>query len=266
MNRKKSLLALLTGAPIGCLGGLIGLGGAEFRLPVLVGIFRYSARQAVALNLAVSLITLLSSLAFRLPNAPMEQIISSVPVMISLIIGGMIGAYSGARYSNSLSERALEKVIFFLLIGIGALLLVESVHPLVSGGIPMSSIVSFIAGVAFGVGIGAVSSLLGVAGGELIIPTLILIFGLDIKAAGTASVLISIPTVLMGLIRHRANGAFSEKKDISELVLPMGIGSIVGALLGGVLIVYVSSGVLKLILGCILIISAVKMFLKRKAR
>lgn len=31
--------ALLWGAAIGTLGGLIGLGGAEFRLPVLLGLF-----------------------------------------------------------------------------------------------------------------------------------------------------------------------------------------------------------------------------------
>ena len=36
--------AFLYGAPIGVLGGLIGLGGAEFRLPVLTEVFRYSAR------------------------------------------------------------------------------------------------------------------------------------------------------------------------------------------------------------------------------
>jgi uncharacterized membrane protein YfcA len=35
--RRSPLAALLYGAPIGLLGGLIGLGGAEFRLPVLVG-------------------------------------------------------------------------------------------------------------------------------------------------------------------------------------------------------------------------------------
>ena len=36
------LLAFLYGAPIGALGGLIGLGGAEFRLPVLKAVFNYS--------------------------------------------------------------------------------------------------------------------------------------------------------------------------------------------------------------------------------
>jgi hypothetical protein len=40
------------------LGGLIGLGGAELRLPVLAGPLGYAARQAVPLNLAVSLMTL----------------------------------------------------------------------------------------------------------------------------------------------------------------------------------------------------------------
>ena len=35
---------------IGLLGGLIGLGGAEFRLPVLAGVSGYKARRAVALR------------------------------------------------------------------------------------------------------------------------------------------------------------------------------------------------------------------------
>ena len=35
--RRSPVAALLYGAPIGLLGGLIGLGGAEFRLPVLAG-------------------------------------------------------------------------------------------------------------------------------------------------------------------------------------------------------------------------------------
>ncbi|WP_373230570.1 sulfite exporter TauE/SafE family protein [Cohnella sp.] len=266
MNGKKSLLALLTGAPIGCLGGLIGLGGAEFRLPVLMGLFKYSARQAVPLNLAVSLITLLSSLVFRLPNAPLNQLVIHIPVILSLIVGGMIGAYKGAQYSKHLSEQALEKVILILLIGIGLLLITESFYPVVTGGIPMPVLLSFVVGVALGLGIGIVSSLLGVAGGELIIPTLILVYGLDIKIAGTASIIISLPTVLIGLLRHRSNGAFSDNQEVRTLVLPMGIGSIIGSFIGGALIVYVSSGVLKLVLGTILIISAVKMYLKSKRK
>jgi uncharacterized protein len=63
--KRSPRLALAYGALIGLLGGLIGLGGAEFRLPVLAGVFGYRAHRAVALNLAISLITVLSALLIR---------------------------------------------------------------------------------------------------------------------------------------------------------------------------------------------------------
>ena len=63
-----------------------------------------------------------------------------------------------------------------------------------------------VAGVLFGLAIGLVSSLLGVAGGELIIPTMVFAFGADIKTAGTASLLISLPTVAVGVLRYAGGG------------------------------------------------------------
>lgn len=262
IKNKKILYALLTGAPIGCLGGLIGLGGAEFRLPVLVGLFKYSARQAVSLNLAVSLITLLSSLIFRLPNAPFSQLLPLLPVIIVFIAGGMSGAYIGALYVKKISEHTLEKVILCLLLFIGLLLIGESFFPFTTGEIQAPFLVLLLIALTFGIVIGIISSMLGVAGGELIIPTLILIFGVDIKIAGTASILISLPTVIIGLIKHYTNEAFTQKQDITNLVLPMGIGSLIGAFVGGMLIFYIAGNWLKLILGFILMISALKIFLK----
>jgi uncharacterized protein len=47
---RNGLTAFSGGAVIGALGGLIGLGGAEFRLPLLIGVFRFAALQAVILN------------------------------------------------------------------------------------------------------------------------------------------------------------------------------------------------------------------------
>lgn len=53
------------GASIAVLGGLIGLGGAEFRLPVQAGVFKYRTLQAIVINLAVSLVTVIFSFIFR---------------------------------------------------------------------------------------------------------------------------------------------------------------------------------------------------------
>ncbi|MCK9492172.1 MAG: hypothetical protein M0Q24_08775, partial [Sulfurimonas sp.] len=50
---------------IGTLGGLIGLGGAEFRLPFLVGILKIDTLHAIILNLSISLVTVFFALIFR---------------------------------------------------------------------------------------------------------------------------------------------------------------------------------------------------------
>lgn len=54
--------------------------------------------------------------------------------------------------------------------------------------------------------------MLGVAGGELIIPTIILIFAVGIKLAGSLSLAISIPTILMGLFKYSRTDRFQEIK------------------------------------------------------
>ncbi|MGM0517980.1 MAG: sulfite exporter TauE/SafE family protein, partial [Pseudomonadota bacterium] len=53
---KRAAGGFVAGGAIGALGGLIGLGGAEFRLPVLKGIFHLETLEAVIFNKAMSLI------------------------------------------------------------------------------------------------------------------------------------------------------------------------------------------------------------------
>lgn len=52
-------------------------------------------------------------------------------------------------------------------------------------------------GTAAGVLIGIVAALMGVAGGELLIPTIVLLFGTDIKIAGSLALAVSLPTMLV---------------------------------------------------------------------
>src|SRR5215208_4267639 len=92
---RSPVAALLYGAPIGLLGGLIGLGGAEFRLPVLAGVFRYAARRAVALNLAISLITVVSALLIRGGTLSLAPLVGLLPVVLAMIVGAVSAAYIG---------------------------------------------------------------------------------------------------------------------------------------------------------------------------
>lgn len=252
--------AALTGATVGVLGGLLGLGGAEFRLPVLVGYFRYSLRSAIALNLAASLLTVVVAAGSRLLLAQEFPSAALLPIGIAMMAGGMLGAETGSRWLARTSERALHAAVRTLVVGIGVLLMVESVTPWESPGLPVGPATRAVTALTAGIPIGIVSTLLGVAGGELIIPTLVLALGVPIKAAGTLSLLISIPTILVGLARHRAQGAFPEWRDLRDAVAPMGLGTVVGAIAGGALVALVPASAVKLLLGAVLIAAAAKVF------
>ena len=71
---------VLAGAAVSLLGGLIGLGGAEFRLPLLIGVFGFAALQAVVLNKAMSLIVILEALPARLAGS--LSLAVSLPTML----------------------------------------------------------------------------------------------------------------------------------------------------------------------------------------
>lgn len=59
--RQHSLaVVFLAGAIIGVLGGMIGLGGAEFRLPLLIGVFGFAALQSIIMNKAMSLVVVIT--------------------------------------------------------------------------------------------------------------------------------------------------------------------------------------------------------------
>jgi hypothetical protein len=54
-------------------------GGAEFRLPLLIGVFGFAALQAVILNKAMSLIVVLTALPARLFAIPFLEVIAPPP-------------------------------------------------------------------------------------------------------------------------------------------------------------------------------------------
>ena len=238
-------------------------GGAEFRLPVLAGVFGYAARRAVALNLAISLVTVVSALLIRGGTLSLDPLVALLPVALVMIAGAVSAAFVGVALVHRISEVLLERFILVLLVGIGTALVVEAFLPQeVSGFLPEGSslLLRLAVAVVLGVLIGLVSSLLGVAGGELIIPTLVFVFGAGIKTAGTASLLISLPTVAVGVFRHSRLGSFTDRQDLSQTVAPMGAGSVVGAVAGGLLVGLVPAAALKFVLGVILLVSAVRIF------
>jgi uncharacterized membrane protein YfcA len=85
-------LAFAFAVPIAALGGLIGLGGAELRLPVLVGPLGYPPRRAVPLNLAVSVVTIAAALAIRARSVSLDPLRDLTVGILALIAGAVTAA------------------------------------------------------------------------------------------------------------------------------------------------------------------------------
>jgi uncharacterized membrane protein YfcA len=180
-----------------------------------------------------------------------------------MLAGGIIAAWFGASLLSRIPKTRIMGVIAVFLSGTAALLALETLISdaswvALTADSPWRSVAAVIAGLF----VGTISSLLGVAGGEFIIPILIFIFGADIRTAGTASVIISLPVVLTGIARHWLTGHYRSQSMLAFLVLPMGIGSLVGALVGGYLAAWAPTDALRIILAAILAVSSFKLWSK----
>jgi uncharacterized membrane protein YfcA len=70
--------------------------------------------------------------------------------------------------------------------------------------------------------------------------------------------------LLVGLARHRAQGAFQEVAEVRRIVTPIGLGTTFGSAAGGFLVAYAPTGGVKLLLGAVLIASAFRAFRVRR--
>lgn len=260
----KNTWSFISGTVIGILGGLIGLGGAEFRLPVLVGIFKFPTIQGIIMNLVVSIVTVTFSFIFRSSSIPFGDVFQNYTVILNLLAGSLIGAFVGVRLATRFDAQRLDNIVFVFLLLLGVFMIVHSAIHFEALVLPIfvRVVVGFIAGLVIGV----FSSMLGVAGGELIIPSIIILFAIDIKLAGSLSLCISFPTVLVGIMKYRQNEQFRVIRENKMFILSMALGSVLGAFIGSRILLGINIGTLQIILGVILLVSAIKAFKKNNLK
>ena len=258
----RSSQGFVAGSLIGTLGGLIGLGGAEFRLPVLVGLFRLGTLEAVILNKAMSLVVVAAALLFRLRAIPLDALAGHMSIALNLLAGSLVGAWWAAGHAITMPRKMLNRVIMILLAALSLVMLSEAWFGLHGDTAPLfaNGAVQLVVGLVAGFGIGVVAALLGVAGGELLIPTIVLLYGTDIKLAGSLSLVVSLPTMIVGFARYTRSDSFAVLRQESALLRWMAVGSIFGAAVGGLLLGLVPTNWLMTLLGVVLLISAIKTF------
>lgn len=257
-HRARLPTAFVAGAAVGLLGGMIGLGGAEFRLPLLIGLFGFAALQAVIVNKALSLVVVTSALPARLMAVPYGDVASRWSVIVNLLAGSLIGAWLGASWATRMRSTTLYRVLAGLLVLIAIVLAAHHLGTI--GAAHLAPVPRAIAGLVSGVGIGMVAALMGVAGGELLIPTIVLLYAVDIKLAGSLSLAVSLPTMLVAFARYSQDASFTVLRANTRFVATMAVGSVTGTWAGALLLGVVPSAVLVPVLVMLLLASSVKVW------
>jgi len=258
ITRRTPIKAFTAGAAVGVIGGLVGLGGAEFRLPLLIAVFGFAALTAVIVNKAMSLVVVIAAIPARLFAVPLADVAGEWAIVVNLLIGSLAGAWVGAAWAARMRTVNLYRVLAVLLVAIAAVFAAS--HWGVLPSLTLDGVSLFVVGVIAGFGIGVVAAVMGVAGGELLIPTITVLFGIDVKLEGSLALLLSLPTMLVAFLRYSRTQAVSILGEVPGFVIAMAAGSIVGTVAGGLLAGAVSGAVIGPLVVLLLLTSAWKVW------
>jgi uncharacterized protein len=241
------LVGLVLSAAIGISLGLVGGGGSIITVPVLVYALGVEAHQAIAMSLAVVGVT-------SLLGASIHSRHGAVDLKVGALFGGsgILGAFFGSHLTYLFPPAALLLLFAGLMFAVAFAMLTKRRGEDVSHHEP-----SVWKATTAGLVVGVLTGFLGVGGGFLVVPALVLFGGLDMKSAvGTSLVVIAV-NCAAGLVGHLGHGSFDPW--IASIVASL---ACVGALAGTTLSFRVSPERLKT--GFAMFVLSVAVFLVAK--
>ena len=181
----------------GLLSGLFGVGGGTVIVPLLVLLLHFNQRLAAGTSLAA----IVPTAAVGVVSYAVHDSVAWIPALI-LAAGSVVGAQIGTRMLPKISQTALRWgfVGFLVLVIVSLFVVIPSRDAAFD-----LNVLSAAALVGVGVATGILAGLIGVGGGVIVVPVLMLAFGTsDLVAKGT-SLLMMIPTALSGTIGNIRN-------------------------------------------------------------
>jgi uncharacterized membrane protein YfcA len=105
---------------VGCVGGIYGIGGGSILAPVLIGTGRPPKDVAPAALASTFVTSVAGVVTFAVLSIHHQGSVSpDWPTGIALGVGGLAGAYTGARIQHRLPDQVIRRVMGFLVIAIG---------------------------------------------------------------------------------------------------------------------------------------------------
>ncbi len=221
------LASLFIGMLAGLVGGLVGVGGGVLMVPLMVEWLKLRQHEAHGTSLVAIVFTgVAGSVAYGLQG--------SVDLFAALLLAStaMLSARQGARFAASLAEWKLKRSFGGFLLFVASLLALKSFLPTLfpSNPLGVSGISHFVkAGVLLLTGLitGFLSGMMGVGGGLLMVPAMVLLVGITQHTAQGTSLLVMVPAGMVGAWTHWRLG-----NVVASLVPGLILGVLAGTQIG----------------------------------
>ena len=241
---------LFVGLGAGFLSGIFGVGGGILIVPGLVFFAKMDQRKAHGTSLAAVLPISFASLITYWSH-------DHVDWHVALWLA--IGAIGGAVLGTKLLRTARHDVLSY---GFATVLIVSAIRlywTTSADGRTGLSVAAAIVLVVIGVATGTLAGLLGVGGGVIMIPSMVLLLGeMNVMAKGT-SLAVIIPTSITGTIRNRKTA----NVDVKAAVV-VGLSGVVSAVIGGSLAANMSESLSNALFATLLLVVAVQMVYRER--
>jgi len=245
------ILTLTLSMVIGLLLGLLGGGGSILTVPMLVYVLHIEPKNAIVTSFVVVGI---SSLMALIPHARRGSVCWKSGVLFGLT--GMVGAFGGGRLAEHFSGDVLMTLFGGICLLTGIFMMrnrkPKATQSLVSEPLKVCPLrVPYLRVLFDGFFVGALTGMVGVGGGFLIVPALTLLVGFPIKGAVGTSLLVIAMNAVAGLM------GYSQHVNLDlELTGIVTSGSIVGSAIGALLSAYVKPALLRRVFGLMVVLIA----------
>lgn len=216
MTMIDAALALSIGVAMGIFGG----GGSLLLVPALTYLMGFDAKQAVTTSLAVVGISAAVGSAARLAQGTLP-LKPALVIGSATVLGALVGSAIGVRLDDTLQLRIFGAVVVVAAVALG--------WQAVFGSGPARPARGRAVLAAAGVGVGVVTGLLGVGGGFLIVPALVMWANLDMREATSVSLFVLVLATASALI-----GYASAVTPAWSFVLPFAAVASAGTVAGGI--------------------------------
>ncbi len=211
-------IGLILSAGIGLSLGLIGGGGSIITVPVLVYVLGVPAHRAIGMSLAVVGSTALIGALLHHRKGTVAWRTGSV-----FAVSGIASAYLGSKLTRLVAAPVLLLLFGFLMLVVATVMLTrkdpEEGAPPHARSLPRS--------ILAGLAVGFLTGFLGVGGGFLIVPALVLFGGLAMKDAIGTSLFVIAVNCASGLLAHLSAGDADWRLTLMVAAL-----AVAGALVG----------------------------------